>query len=163
MIKLLFLVAISVTPELPKDSIGIETINGQVFVIHRVEEKETLFAISRRYRTTVDAILQHNAAAKNGLEIGQILRVPYTRPVAKPQGGIVHKVQPKETLYSIARTYGVSTEDIKQWNNLSGNALSIGQELVIRKSTIAQPQQPQQPQPVLHEQSRPLEAKGAHT
>jgi LysM repeat protein len=161
MIKLLFLISLSLNSALPKDSIGIETINGQTFVIHRVEEKETLFAISRRYRTTVDDIVQYNATAKSGLEIGQILKVPYTTPVARPvsraQEAIVHKVAPKETLYSISRTYQVSLDDLKRWNNLSDNGLAIGQELIIKKSASTRPQ------PVLHEQPQPIARSGVHT
>jgi LysM repeat protein len=161
MIKLLFVIALSANSGSPQDSIGIETVNGQTFVIHRVEEKETLFGISRRYRTTVDAILQHNAGAGSGLEIGQILKVPYTpRQSVRPQDGTVHKVAPRETLYSISRTYQVSMDDIKKWNNLSDNSLSIGQELVIKKtSTSATPR----PQPVLHEQPQPISKSGVHT
>src|SRR5687767_548868 len=106
MIKLLFLITFSLNAEVPLDSIGIETINGQTFVIHRVDEKETLFAISRRYKTTVDAILKFNSSAGSGLEIGQILKVPYTpRAISKPVGGTLHTVAPKETLYSISRMY----------------------------------------------------------
>jgi len=162
MIKLLFLIAFSMNAEMPKDSIGIETVNGQTFIIHRVEEKETLFAISRRYRTTVDAIVQYNADAKAGLEIGQILKVPYTpRPQVKSQDGVIHKVEPKETLYSISRQYQVSTDDIRKWNNLTDNTLSIGQELVIRKPSTTPVQRPQ---PVLHEQTpQPIQRKGVHT
>lgn len=160
MIKLLFVLALSVNAEVPPDSIGVETINGQMFVIHRVEEKETLFAISRRYRTTVDAILQYNASAGSGLEIGQILKVPYTAPATRPQNGIVHKVQPKETLYSISRTYQVSVDDIRKWNRLADNALSVGQELVIRKPAAVTPEKPR---PILHEQPQPMSRNGVHT
>lgn len=158
MIKLLFLVALYVNPQAPADSIGVETINGQTFIIHRVEVKETVFGISRRYKTTVDAILQHNASAADGLEIGQILRVPYTPKGAKPVGnGTVHRVAPKETLYSISRTYGVSAEDIRHWNHLPDNAISVGQELIIRKSGTSNV-----PVPVQHEQPRPISRKGVH-
>jgi LysM repeat protein len=146
MIKLLFALAISLNTELSGDSIGVETINGQLFVIHKVEEKETLYAISRRYRTTVDDILRYNTSAGDGLEIGQILKVPYTHPIPKPAGGIVHTVAPKETLYSISRIYQVSMDDIRQWNNLRDNALGIGQQLIIKKSTSGEkpPSQPRQ-------------------
>lgn len=153
MIKLLFLFALTVNPGTPKDSLGLETINGKTFVIHRVEQKETLFAISRRYKTTVDAILQYNASAKDGLEIGLILKVPFTPSPA--QALTVHKVQAGETLYSISRAYQVSADDIKRWNNLSDNTLSVGQELQLRKAPA--------PVPVLHEQPKPLTAKGVHT
>jgi len=153
MIKLLFLMA-SLNPQLPQDSLGLETVNGQTFVIHKVEEKETLYAISRRYRTTVDAILRYNAEAGSGLEIGQILRVPYTiKPVTRPVDGVVHIVAPKETLYSISRAYDVSVDDLKRWNNLTDSGLDIGQELVIRKSQTA----PQQQQPTM------MAVKGSHT
>jgi LysM repeat protein len=162
MIKLLFLIAFSLNAELPKDSIGIETINGQTFVIHKVDEKETLFAISRRYKTTVDAILQHNASAGSGLEIGQILKVPYAAKAAnKPAGGIVHAVAAKETLYSISRVYQVSMEEIKQWNNLRDNSLRIGQELIIKKSTTVATRP--QSQPVQQEKPAPVSRKGTHT
>lgn len=134
MIKLLFLLTFSVSAEVPQDSVGMETINGKVFVIHKVEEKETLFAISRRYRTTVDAIVQYNPAAATSLEIGQLLKVPYVAPVVNKPGTVVHKVEPKETLYSIARNYNVTIEQLKEWNNLTDNALRTGQELVVRKS-----------------------------
>lgn len=161
MIKLLFLLAFSVNAGSPADSIGIETINGKTFVIHKVEDKETLFAISRRYRTTVDAILQYNTSAGSGLEVGQILKVPYTRPANKPsREGIVHKVAPKETLYSISRTYGVSMEDVRAWNGLADNALAVGQELVIRKSASSAQTRPQ---PVQHDAQQPISRKGVHT
>lgn len=135
MIKLIFLIVFSLDAEFPKDSIGIETVNGKMFIIHQVEEKETLFAISKRYRTTVDAILQFNTSAGTGLEIGQIIKVPYSLSVMKrPVEGIIHKVAQKETLYSISRTHQVSMDDLKKWNNLTDNSLSIGQELIIKKS-----------------------------
>lgn len=118
----------------PIDSIGVETVNGKTFVIHKVDEKETLFAISRRYKVTVDAILEYNKEAEKGLEIGQIIKVPYTpRQIVKASEGTIHTVEAKETVYSISRKYGVSPDEIKQWNNLTDNALSIGQSLVIKK------------------------------
>ncbi len=65
-------------PQTQQDSLGTETVNGKVFVIHKVSEKETLYGISRRYGSSVEAVLESNPAAKSGLEIGQILKVPYT-------------------------------------------------------------------------------------
>jgi LysM repeat protein len=160
MIKLLFVLAISLNTEVSRDSIGVETINGQLFVIHRVEEKETLYAMSRRYRTTVDDILRYNTSAGAGLEIGQILKVPYKEPVPKPAGGIVHTVASKETVYSISRTYQVSMEDIRQWNNLRDNAIGIGQQLIIKKSTS---KEKPASQPLQQESPAMISKKGFHT
>jgi len=110
-----------------------------VFVIHKVDEKETLYSISRRYGASVDEIKQYNAGAVNSLEIGQILKVPYTpkQKTSVPLGATIHKVASKETLFSIAKLYNVSMDDIKAWNNLPDNTLSIGQELVIKKKNGA--------------------------
>jgi LysM repeat protein len=47
---------------------------------------------------------------------------------------ITHVVQTKETLYSIAKKYGVEVEKIRQWNNLDSGGVKIGQELVIYKN-----------------------------
>jgi LysM repeat protein len=135
MIKLFLILGLSFFDPSDKDSIGIETINGKTFILHKVDEKETLFAISRRYKSSVDAIVQQNPDAATSLEIGQILRIPYT-PKPKPDG-TVHKVAPKETLYSISRLYGVSTDELKQWNDLKENALSVGHELVIKKKSTS--------------------------
>jgi len=44
-----------------------------------------------------------------------------------------HQVQPKEGLYTISKKYNVSVEELKQWNNLSGNDLQMGQQLIIAK------------------------------
>lgn len=128
--------ALLFNPQAEKDSIGTETIDGKMYVIHRVDEKETLFAISRRYGTSVDAILQSNPGTTSNLEIGQIIKVPYdkkvsVRPVA---GNKVHTVAAKETMYSISRMYNVSIDDLRKWNNLTDNTLSIGQQLIVGKT-----------------------------
>jgi LysM repeat protein len=137
MIKLLIFFSLSFSNH-PIDSIGTETVNGKLFVIHKVDEKETLFAISRRYRTTVDEIIQYNKGAADGLEIGEILKVPYTPKVTLKTGdGIVHEVVAKETMFSISRKYDVSPDEIRQWNSLADNNLSIGQKLIIRKKGSA--------------------------
>ncbi len=145
------------------DSLRMETINGKQFVIHQVGEKETLYSISRRYGSTILAVLEQNPTADAGLEVGQILKVPYT-PKAKTQApvqtsdGLVHKVGPQETLFSIARLYNVSVDDIKNWNSLKENSISIGQSIVIkRKSTVEVVPEVKAVQPV-----RPTSAK-THT
>ncbi|MBX2897107.1 MAG: LysM peptidoglycan-binding domain-containing protein [Cyclobacteriaceae bacterium] len=121
------------------DSLRMETIAGKQFIIHQIDEKETLYAISRRYGVPVTAILEHNPTADGGLAVGQLLKVPYV-PKSKPAivsgGERIHRVAAKETLFSISRLYDVSVDEIKTWNNLKDNALALGQELVIKnKST----------------------------
>ncbi len=49
----------------------------------------------------------------------------------KPNYKIVHTIQAGETIYRVSKIYGVSVENIKVWNNLTGNTVEIGQELMV--------------------------------
>jgi LysM repeat protein len=139
MIKLIFLTAnlIFLRPE--SDSLRMETLNGQMVIIHQVGDKETLYALSRRYSVTVARILEFNPTADGGLEVGQLLKIPYV-PNTRTQTaeGVKHKVQPKETLFSISRMYSVTVDEIKLWNNLKDNSISVGQQLLVSKAGSAQ-------------------------
>jgi LysM repeat protein len=148
--NVIFLTLLSwMNPSVPVDSLRLETINGKQFIIHRIDEKETLYSISRRYGVAISAILEYNPAADGGLATGQILKVPYVpRPkaTAQPGGDRVHKVAPKETLYSISKLYDVTVEEIKAWNNLKENSVAVGQELIIRKKSNLSTEAPKIPE-----------------
>lgn len=136
MIKSIFLVLSLTGGSSDSDSLRLETINGQTFIIHQVGEKETLYGLSRRYAVTVSRVLEFNPTADAGLEVGQILRIPYVpRTKVQTAGGTLHKVQPKETMFAISRMYGVSVDEIKAWNNLKDYSLSTGQEILIKKAS----------------------------
>ncbi len=148
MVNVIFLTIITWShPDLPADSLRMETINGKMFIIHQVSEHETLYGISRRYGTPITSILEFNPTAGSGLETGQLMKIPYV-PRAKVQTaeGTIHKVAAKETLFFISKLYDVSVDDLKTWNNLSNNTLSLGQELIIKKksSVMKQPAEPQE-------------------
>ena len=42
-----------------------------------------------------------------------------------------HQVKPGETLYRLSRQYGVDVATLKSWNNLRGNQLEVGQQLIV--------------------------------
>jgi LysM repeat protein len=55
-------------------------------------------------------------------------------PVEEKEANFVtHRVQPKETMYSIAKKYGITPEDIVKWNDLATKELKIGQQLRIKR------------------------------
>lgn len=114
------------------DSIGIEKVGDKTFIIHQVEERETMFGISKRYSTSVSEIITNNDELKAGLKMGQRIRIPYIAPAALPEGAKLHSVAQGETLFSIAKAYEVTVGDIMTWNNLKGNDLSLGQGLIIQ-------------------------------
>lgn len=120
-----------------RDSIGVERVGDKTFIIHQVDQSETLFGISRRYQVAVNDILQNNEDLKGGLQLGQRIRVPYITKDALPQGAALHKVEPGETLFSISKKYNTTVSELMAANDLKGNDLSVGQALVIRNAPAA--------------------------
>jgi len=58
-----------------------------------------------------------------------------TQPTAQDFTNVItHTVIKGDSLWKISRAYGVSINQLRQWNNLSNNNLSIGQQLVIKKN-----------------------------
>jgi LysM repeat protein len=165
MINELILAGVSFFHPHVSDSLGVETINGKVFVVHRVDEKETLYAIARRYNASVDAIVSSNPGLTSSLEVGQIIKVPYTiRTQARKESTAgTHRVEAKETMYSISRQYGVAVDDIRKWNNLTDNNLSIGQELIIRKPSVTTARQTEVRKPVETTTTTAVPSNGMHT
>ena len=102
----------------------VREVDGKKFRAHTVEAGQTLFALSRHYAVPVDALLAANPAAASGLSIGQVVLVPLaavnkkelrTAP-ALHAGELMHRVARKETLYGIARRYGVELADLMARN-----------------------------------------------
>ena len=108
------------------------------FVRHKVKRKETLFGIAKRYGITTEQIIEHNPVLKEAtLKKRMKLQIPRYRTVtvSKKSNNKLHLVQPKETLWRIAYTYGISVEELKEANPSLGEILSIGQKIVIPLSS----------------------------
>ncbi|MDF7821523.1 LysM peptidoglycan-binding domain-containing protein [Runella sp. MFBS21] len=67
--------ALSFSP-FSSDSTGTETKNGQTYVLHKVEPGQTLYAVMRKYKTSIQALKAANPGMKDNLIVGQIVRVP---------------------------------------------------------------------------------------
>ena len=108
---------------------------------HTVRRGDTLGAIARRYRTSVDAIKRLNGLRSNLIRVGQVLRVPSRGgvetsvapvPQAKPGETITYVVRNGDNLFQIAKTYGTTVELIKAANGLDSDIITVGQKLVIQ-------------------------------
>ncbi|ARK12286.1 LysM peptidoglycan-binding domain-containing protein [Fibrella sp. ES10-3-2-2] len=76
-------VAAPIYPASLVDSVGVERRDGKRFALHRVDQGQTLYAVARRYNSTVDAIKSANPdLVDNTLRYDQLLRVPLSAPVA---------------------------------------------------------------------------------
>jgi LysM repeat protein len=57
---------------------------------------------------------------------------PAPSPAPAAEGApSVHVVQAGETVFRIARQYGVSVQQIRNWNNLKNDVIEVGQQLVV--------------------------------
>lgn len=98
---------------------------------YTIKSGDTLYSIAKKYNTTVDKIKQQNNLTSNTLTIGQQLQIPTSEFIETPTTTITYTVIPGDTLYSIARNYNTTVNNIKQQNNLTSNLLTVGQQLLI--------------------------------
>jgi LysM repeat protein len=97
----------------------------------------SLLKIAEAHNIRLVKLLEYNSLPDGLLQQDQVV---YLEP--KPQGmgkqatavaskQVIHTVQAKEGLYSIARKYGVTVQQLKDWNKLAVDGLSIGQQLIV--------------------------------
>ncbi|MBQ7105161.1 MAG: LysM peptidoglycan-binding domain-containing protein [Bacilli bacterium] len=98
-------------------------------ITYTVISGDSLYAIARKYNTTVDEIKRLNNLTSNNLSIGQVLKIPSSNN--NNINSITYTVISGDSLYAIARKYNTTVDEIKRLNNLTGNNLSIGQVLKI--------------------------------
>ncbi|MBZ4042983.1 LysM peptidoglycan-binding domain-containing protein [Flavobacterium hibisci] len=116
---------------------SLQKINQDQQTVHIVGEKETLYGLSKKYNVSVEALQNANPILANGLQIGQELVIPKNASNASKteittSSKIKHQVLAKESLFSIARQYNVSVQDLENLNkDLLLNGLQIGQVIAI--------------------------------
>lgn len=95
-------------------------------ITYTVKKGDSLYSIARKFNTSVDTLVNINNLKSNNLSIGQVLKIP-----SSSNNSRVYVVQSGDNLYSIARKFNISVDDIKKKNNLTSNLLSVGQKLNI--------------------------------
>jgi LysM repeat protein len=102
-------------------------IQGEKFILHQVRTGETVFSISRDFKTESSILQKYNPSISEGLSIGQILKIPYNKNISlseipdlkkgDPTGFTSHTVESNnETAYSISKKYGITVEEIYAYN-----------------------------------------------
>ncbi len=82
---------------------------------------------------SVDELKSLNNLTSNSLSIGQVLKIKESETLSDSDTYIVKS---GDTLYSIARKYGLSVNELKSLNNLTSDALSIGQVLKVSPNNV---------------------------
>lgn len=107
------------------------------FTYHTVSKGETSYGIAKKYQIDLNEFFNFNPSASNGLSKGDTLKIPIKTFVNQTIDNEIdssikiHKVMPGETLWSIAKIYGIRLPTIKAYNKLSTNELSESQLLLI--------------------------------
>ncbi len=135
-----------------KDSVGIKKEAGKTFVLFKVEPKQTLFSIVKRYGSSVAEFKAANPGLSESVNVGQTIKIPYkgivvasapkyvppaptTTPVPTPPTETVkmvsHVVESGQGLYAVATKYKITMADLRKWNNLTTDALASGQVLIV--------------------------------
>ena len=109
--------------------------------VHIVKKGETLSGIAKKYHVGVKQLRSWNNLKSDNLRIGQKLIVyssgapmaqaGNSKPVERSTTQTTHVVKSGETLGKIAQKYKCTVTDLKKWNNLKSNTITVGQKLKV--------------------------------
>ena len=98
--------------------------------VYVVKKGDTLWSIANNFNVSVNDLKKINNKSNNSLSIGEQLIIP-GKSTGENVSTTIYTVKSGDNLYSIARRYNVTVNEIKSLNNLTSNLLSIGQKLSI--------------------------------
>jgi membrane-bound lytic murein transglycosylase D len=109
---------------------------------HIVQVGETLYSISKQHQLSVnDLKLLNDIDSESDLRPGQVLKVTVNEDIEEPSIPVLsqettgteqfHEVKLSDTLYSVARQYGVTIKDLMECNNKKDFSVSLGERLKI--------------------------------
>lgn len=108
--------------------------------VYTVRSGDTLSSIAARFGTTYQAIMRANNLSDTLIVPGQRLAIPQEEDAAattaeatevSPATETPYAVRAGDTLWSVARQYGITVAALKQANNMAGNTIITGQILRI--------------------------------
>ncbi len=111
-------------------------------IVHTVKAGETLFSITQQYKLPLGTLREWNGIDVNmpiypgqkiivGKQLEKVSEIVMTPQSEQKEQLIIHKVETDETLYGIAKKYGVGVGEIMQWNNKKDFTIDIDEELQI--------------------------------
>lgn len=124
----------SAQKNLPKTTIG-----GTEYYYYVPSANESIYDIAAKLGVTKDEIIKNNPEAADGIENGMKLYFPVENGVSAAQAtaSSTHKVEDGETLYGLAKRYGVTVEELVAANPGTDNGIKTGQVLNIPQGATA--------------------------
>ncbi len=116
------------------------TSGNQDYIVYTVKKGDNLYSIASSYNIPVLEIKEVNSLASNLLSIGQQLKIPISLQENIPEQTYdIYIVKEGDSLYKIAQMYNMEVKDLMAINNLSSSALTIGQQLKVKRDEEQQP------------------------
>ncbi|WP_226532860.1 LysM peptidoglycan-binding domain-containing protein [Microbacterium paraoxydans] len=116
---------------------------------HQVAAGDTVYAIARKYGTTVDAVLAANGLTRasviypgqrlvvSGSTAPQTAAAPAAAPTGAPASAAAHTVVAGDTLFGIAQKYGTTTQALFALNGLGPSSIIYpGQRLAVQAAAV---------------------------
>ena len=98
----------------------------KMYLVHRVRRGENLSKIAYRYGISYKVIAAFNKIRRGRIFANQELVIPI------PKGSVHrYRVQPGDSIYKIARKFGIKVATIKKRNGLKSDIIHVGDRLVI--------------------------------
>ncbi len=125
-----------------------QQIGNQVYYIHIVARGNTFFSLAKVYGVSVEDIKEANPGLDNELKLGSVILIP--KPAqAKPVADYIsndkyfyHVVKQGESLFGIAKIFGVKVEDLQRINNLNTTSISPGFHLKVPEQKLKEEEIP---------------------
>lgn len=138
----LAITAIAATSLQAQSNLPKTMVAGHEFYYYEASANESIYDIAAKLGVTKDYIIKNNPNAADGIENGMKLYFPIdgksnqtTSQHVHPSTANVHVVGQGETLYGLAKRYGVTIDELIAANPGTENGLKAGQELNIPTST----------------------------
>ena len=109
-----------------------------------VQKGDNLYTIAQKYNVTIAELQEWNNISNDNLQYGALLQIASKEleskeeiAVAQERKDIEYVVQKGDNLNAIATKFGSSLADLRLWNKLADNKISIGKTLVVAKDEVA--------------------------
>ncbi len=105
-----------------------------------VQKEDNLVTIANNFNVTVSDIKRWNNLSNMNVRVGQTLKISNAgnieNAVSFEQKSTEYVVQKGDNLYTISKKFGKTIDDLKQWNNLTDNAISLGSKIIVAKNEV---------------------------
>lgn len=148
------------------------------YVYHDVVAKETKFSIAKQYNTTIEDLEKRNPEIVSNLPVGYRLTIKGTAPKTENSAPVAHaakpsetprkvttymeyQVKPKETFYSLGRTFHITQEELTELNPALSEGVKEGMVLKVPSGYLAPTPIIAQAQPVEKAVEKPIANAGS--